>query len=88
MRAEPAGGGRIAELLQRDIGRRGMGRQDVANLTRELSIMLGAGQDLDRSLRFLVETAPNARVRATTEAVRKTVRDGGSLAHCAGSASQ
>ena len=37
-------------------------------LTRELAIMLGAGQDLDRALRFLVETAPNARVarRAST----------------------
>ncbi len=80
MRADPASGGRLADLLHREVGRRGMGRQDVANLTRELSIMLGAGQDLDRSLRFLVETAPNARVRATVEAVRKTVRDGGSLA--------
>jgi len=80
MRAEPAGARGLGDLLQRDIGRRGMGRQDVANFTRELSIMLGAGQDLDRSLRFLVDTAANARVRATVEALRKTVRDGGSLA--------
>jgi len=80
MRAEPAGAGRFTDLLHRDFGRRGMGRQDVANLTRELSIMLGAGQDLDRSLRFLVDTAPNQRVRTTVEALRKTVRDGGSLA--------
>ncbi len=80
MRAEPAGGSRFAELLHRDVGRRSMSRQDVANLTRELSIMLGAGQDLDRSLRFLVDTAANLRVRATVEALRKTVRDGGSLA--------
>jgi len=84
MRAEPAGAGRFADLLQRDVGRRGMGRQDVANLTRELSIMLGAGQDLDRSLRFLVDTAPNPRVRTTVEALRKTVRDGGSLAGALG----
>ncbi len=80
MRAEPAGSRGMGDLLHRDIGRRGMGRQDVANFTRELSIMLGAGQDLDRSLRFLVDTAPNARVRATVEGLRKTVRDGGSLA--------
>ncbi len=84
MRAEPAGAGRFADLLHRDVGRRGMGRQDVANLTRELSIMLGAGQDLDRSLRFLVDTAPNPRVRTTVEALRKTVRDGGSLAGALG----
>ena len=80
MRAEPAGGRSLSDLLHRDIGRRGMSRQDVANFTRELSIMLGAGQDLDRSLRFLVDTAPNARVRGTVEALRKTVRDGGALA--------
>ena len=80
MRAEPAGSRGIGDLLSRDIGRRGMGRQDVANFTRELSIMLGAGQDLDRSLRFLVDTSPNPRVRATVEGLRKTVRDGGSLA--------
>jgi len=84
MRAEPAGTRGIGDLLSRDIGRRGMGRQDVANFTRELSIMLGAGQDLDRSLRFLVDTAPNVRVRATVEGLRKTVRDGGSLATALG----
>ena len=80
MRAEPASGGRFADLLHRDIGRRGMTRQEVTNVTRELSIMLGAGQDLDRSLRFLVDTAASPRVRAVVENVRKTVRDGGSLA--------
>jgi general secretion pathway protein F len=79
MRANLARGS-LSRLLNREIGRRGMGRQEVADFTRELSIMLGAGQDLDRSLRFLVETAPSARVRTTVEAVRQTVRDGGSLA--------
>ncbi len=67
-------------LLDREWGRRGMSRQDVADFTRELAVMLGAGQDLDRSLRFLAETAPNKRVLATAEALRRTVRDGGSLA--------
>ncbi len=79
MCAIPARGG-WTDLLHREVGRRGINRQEVTNLTRELSIMLGAGQDLDRSLRFLVDTAPNARVRATVEGLRKTVRDGGSLA--------
>ena len=79
LRAEPARGG-WTDLLHREVRRRGISRQEVTNLTRELSIMLGAGQDLDRSLRFLVDTAPNARVRATVEGLRKTVRDGGSLA--------
>ncbi len=80
MHAEPASAGILANLLHREFGRRGMRRQDVANFTRGLSVMLGAGQDLDRSLRFLVETALNAQVRTTADAVRKTVRDGGSLA--------
>ena len=79
LRTEPASGG-WRRLLDREIGRRGMNRQEVANFTRELAVMLSAGQDLDRSLRFLAETAANARVRAATETLRQTVRDGGALA--------
>ena len=79
IRAEPAGG-TISGLLNLQIGRRGMGRQAVTDMTRELSVMLAAGQDLDRSLRFIAETAPNPRVLATVEALRRTVRDGGALA--------
>ena len=79
VRAEPARGG-LMDLLRADVGGRGIGRQAVADLTRELSVMLGAGQDLDRSLRFMAETAPNARVRAVVEGLRAAVRDGGSLA--------
>jgi general secretion pathway protein F len=78
MRAEPAGG-RLRALLHTEVSRRGLSRQAVAEFTRELATMLGAGQDLDRSLRFLEQTAP-PKVRPTVEAVRKTVRDGGSLA--------
>ena len=79
LRAEPASGS-WRRLFDREIGRRGMSRQQVADFTRELAVMLGAGQDLDRSLRFLVETAPSRRVGSTVEALRQTVRDGGSLA--------
>lgn len=79
LRAEPAAGA-WHRLLDREIGRRGMSRQEVANFTRELAVMLSAGQDLDRSLRFLAETAPNRRVLGTVEALRQTVRDGGALA--------
>ena len=79
MRAEPEGGA-LRRLLSQELRRRGMTRQDVTDMTRELAVMLGAGQDLDRSLRFIVETAPNRRVRSTVEALRRRVRDGGSLA--------
>ena len=80
LRADLADAASWRRLFDREFGRRGMTRQDVADFTRELSVMLGAGQDLDRSLRFLVETAPNKRLLATVEALRRTVRDGGSLA--------
>ena len=81
MRAEPAGaGGGLSRLLGADVlGGGGVGKQAVADMTRELAVMLGAGLDLDRALRFLVETAPNRRVRTVLERVRATVRDGGSL---------
>ena len=83
IRAEPDGGV-LSGLLHREIGRRGMGRQEVTDFTRELAVMLGAGQDLDRALRFLVETAGSKRVLATLEALRRRVREGGSLANALG----
>lgn len=80
VRAEPSRGARWQDFLHLEFGRTGLRRQDVADLTRELATMLGAGQDLDRTLRFLAEIAPNARYRTTVEQLRATVRDGGSLA--------
>ena len=68
-------------LLHAEFGRRqALLHQETADLTRELAVMLGAGQDLDGALRFLVETAPNERVRAVTTGLRDAVRDGSSLA--------
>jgi general secretion pathway protein F len=82
MRAEPAGNrGFLDELLSVEFGRRrSLTRQEVANVTRELAIMLAAGQDLDRALRFLVETSTNERVRKIMDEVRDKVRGGTSLA--------
>src|ERR1700723_165878 len=59
---------------------RGPWREDVASVPRELAIMLGAGQDLDRALRFLVDTAPNKRVATIMGQVRDRVRGGSALA--------
>jgi general secretion pathway protein F len=82
MRAEPAeGGNRWSELFTADIGRRrGLSRQDVTDIIRELATMLAAGQDLDRALRFIVETAPNPRVGTVMDRVREKVRGGSALA--------
>ena len=82
VRAEPAGAGLLANGLRIELGalrRRGLRRQEVTNLTRELSVMLGAGQDLDRAMRFLVETAPNPRVKTVLDGIRAAVRDGAAL---------
>lgn len=82
VRAEPAGrGGRLMDLLTSEIGRsRGLRRQEVADTVRELATMLGARQDLDRALEFILEIAPSARARLIMERVRERVRSGGSLA--------
>lgn len=79
LRARPAGG-MLGGGFAGAFGGPHLSRQEVANVTRELAIMLGAGQDLDRALRFLVGTAPGARVRRIMGAVRDAVRDGASLA--------
>ncbi|MGA3000990.1 MAG: type II secretion system F family protein [Acetobacteraceae bacterium] len=76
----PARGGWIGGLSW-SLGRGdALTRQDVTNITRELSTMLGAGQDLDHALRFLVETAPNRRTGRVLVALRDDVRNGNSLA--------
>jgi general secretion pathway protein F len=51
----------------------------LADITRELATMLGAGQDLDRALRYLQETAVAPRVTRTLTALRDAVRDGAPL---------
>ena len=85
MSAEPATrGSSLGGLLTMELGSGALRAQDVADFTRELSIMLGAGQDLDRALRFMVETAPSARVRRVIDQLRDTVRDGGALAAALG----
>ncbi len=85
VRAEPAKAAGIGGLLSLELGRgQALGATELTNATRELSIMLGAGQDIDRALRFLVDTAPNRRVAAVLEQVRDSVRDGKPLATALG----
>ena len=83
MRAEPADGARspLSSLLGAEFG--GPPRlsgQDLAEFTRELAVMLGAGQDLDRALRFLVDTAARKKTRAILTQIRDAVRDGSPFA--------
>ncbi len=83
MRAELADGrsGVLQSLLGAEFG--GASRlsgQDLAEMTRELAVMLGAGQDLDRALRFLVDTAAKKHVRTILTQIRDAVRDGSPFA--------
>ena len=73
--------GRVAEWLHFDIaGGRRLDAARLSQFTRELAIMLEAGQDLDRALRFVVENAGNSRAGIILGAVRDRVRGGSSLA--------
>ena len=81
MRAEPANRRSFfAGLLNVDLRRGGLGGQAVMNFTRELAIMLGAGQDLDQSLHFLASNARQPRLGKSLGQLRDAVRDGESLA--------
>jgi general secretion pathway protein F len=71
----------LAELLHIEIGlKRGIDKTTLGEVTRELAIMLAAGQDLDRALRFVVDNTGNSRARAVLAEVRDKVRAGNSLA--------
>ncbi|MGA8191757.1 MAG: type II secretion system F family protein [Acetobacteraceae bacterium] len=88
MRAEPAAGGSsLGSFLHIDLGGKGgLKKQEVADFVRELATMLGAGQDLDRALRYMQETAANARVKRVVTDLRDAVRDGSPLSVALGRA--
>jgi general secretion pathway protein F len=82
LRADPADARRgWADLLQVELRRsRGLDKATLGEITRELAIMLAAGQDLDRALRFVVDNVRSARARVILGTVRDKVRSGSSLA--------
>src|SRR5215467_12325122 len=82
LRADPADRRRgLGELLQIEFGgARGIDKAALGEVTRELAIMLAAGQDLDRALRFVVDNTRSTRARAILSNVRDKVRGGSSLA--------
>ena len=72
---------RLDDLLQIEFGRRrALDRGTLGEVTRELAMMLIAGQDLDRALRFVVENIGNSRARPILAGIRDKVRAGSSLA--------
>ena len=82
LRADPADRRRgLGELLQFELGgARGINKGALGEVTAELAIMLAAGQDLDRALRFVADNTHSARARAVLANVRDKVRSGSPLA--------
>ena len=73
--------GWLMELLRADlVFERGLPKATIAHFTRELSVMLSAGQDIDRALRFLVESSEDKRAQRILVALRDQVRGGKALA--------
>lgn len=68
--------------------RRSLTRAELTTVTRELAVMLDAGQDVDRALRFLIETARGPRITATLQGVRDRIRDGQALHRALSSAAR
>jgi general secretion pathway protein F len=69
------------DLMSRASGPGGaLRRSELTDLARELTSLLGAGQDLDRALRLAAEDAPNRRVGSVMRRVHDAVRNGASLA--------
>lgn len=78
---EVAQGGSFFDFLHVDLAlARGLPTAVLAHITRELSVMLGAGQDIDHALQFLVEIAEDRRSRQIVESLRNEVRRGKALA--------
>jgi len=72
--------GVITNLLSFDILGRKLSGPELAYCTKHLSVMLRAGQDLDRALNFLAKNSRNALTRAIFTQIRGAVRSGSSLA--------
>jgi general secretion pathway protein F len=73
--------GNLLAFLETDLAlERKMPKMLVAHFIRELSVMIGAGQDVDYALRFLAESGDDKRSRKLAEALRDDVRRGKPLA--------
>lgn len=82
LRADEVGkAGSLTALLQMDLTlKRGLSQAQVAQFTRELAVMLEAGQDIDRALRFLTETSDSKAAHRIMQSLRDQVRGGKSMA--------
>lgn len=82
LRAHEVGtSGGLAALLHVELGtERKLSKPAVTQFTRDLAVMLDAGQDMDRALRFLVETSDSKAKHRIMQSLRDQVRGGKSVA--------
>jgi general secretion pathway protein F len=72
---------RFFDFLHADLAwQRGLSTAALAHITRELAVMLAAGQDIDHALQFLIEISEDKRSRHVVETIRNRVRGGTTLA--------
>jgi general secretion pathway protein F len=69
------GAGGSLSLLRRSA----MGPNQVLQFTQQLSVLLGAGQPLDRALQILLELPESEKAKRIVERIRDTVRGGAPL---------
>jgi general secretion pathway protein F len=69
------GAGGSLSLLRRAA----MGPNQVLQFTQQLSVLLGAGQPLDRALQILLELPESEKAKRVVERIRDTVRGGAPL---------
>ena len=72
--ADGAAGGSLS-LFRRTV----MGPNQVLQFTQQLSVLLGAGQPLDRALQILLELPESEKAKRVVERIRDTVRGGAPL---------
>jgi general secretion pathway protein F len=57
-----------------------IGDKQLLAITKELSLLLGAGQQLEQALSLIVRSAPSARIRRALTEIRERLRSGSSFA--------
>ena len=67
-------------LEQPVLGKRGIGKRDIAVMTRELATLLNAGLTVDQSLSFLLDVAPNEPQRRLIADLLEKVQGGSTFA--------
>lgn len=80
MSVEPARAAKDAASTARfKLSKRRLGRRDIADFTRQLSILVGAGLPLDRALAVIVQVSSEPLLRELVENLQNEVRGGATL---------